>query len=299
MKLTKLLFVKASILAFTFNVTYAQQTPVLADYNFNRILINPSYTGLYQNSELVMSGRTFLNTLEGSPKTANLTYHTSLHNNKVGVGGLITYDNIGVTSKTGIYAAGSYKLILGYGDPRDTWYYPAKTISFGLIGGFNVYREGLLRLNINNDPNFQNDINIITPSIGAGIHYNSKHFFLGLSSPNLLESVFAEDKNIPINTSFYLNSGVRLYSSRFLYFEPSVLLKYVKGAPLQLDMNATMNINRKFELGVGYRTAANANVFAGIYASENLKFIYNFSTGINNSPLGTAHGIIISYLFPK
>lgn len=280
------------------NYSYSQQTPVLADYHYNTLLINPAYAGFHQNSEINLSGRTFLNNVEGTPSTVNLTYHGPLNNKNVGIGGMIVNDNIGVTSKTGVYGAYAYKLNLGYNSFQNDWYYAPQALSFGIIAGVSYYKEDLLSLGLTDDPNFQNNVSATVPSVGIGIHYNSKHFYAGISSPNLLESSFSSDENnINLSSNVYINSGYRFYSSRYWLIEPSILLKYAKGAPWQLDMNFIFNYYNKIEFGVGYRTASTFNVLAGFYFSPNWRFIYNYSPSVNDSPLGHSHGISLSYRF--
>lgn len=280
-------------------IVSGQQTPVLSDYHYNTLILNPAYAGYHQESEVVMSGRTFLNGVDGSPTIANLTYHGPLNSKKVGIGGMITHDNIGVTSKTGVYGAYAYKLMLDYDDYQSDWYYSPKALSLGITGGVSFYKEDLLSLNISNDPNFQENVSATVPSVGIGVFYNSRHFYIGFSAPNLLESTVSSETNINIRSNYYLNSGYRFYASRYLFIEPSALLKYTKGAPVQLDMNLLFNYYNKVEFGVGYRTASTLNVLAGFYLTNNWRMIYNYSPSLNKSPLGQTHGLILSYRFGK
>ena len=277
----------------------AQQTPVFADYHYNTLIINPAYAGFHQTSEVIISGRTYLNQIDGSPTTANFTYHGPVNSKKVGIGGMITHDNIGVTSKTGIYGAYAYKLILDYSDYQSDWYYSPKALSFGITGGVSFYKEDLLSLNITDDPNFQNNVSETVPSVGVGVFYNSRHFYIGFSAPNLLDSSVSSSNNINITSNYYLNSGYRFYTSRYFFIEPSALLKYTKGAPLQLDMNLVSNYHNKFIMGIGYRTASTLNLLAGFYLTDNWRIIYNFSPSLNNSPLNQTHGLVLSYRFGK
>lgn len=278
-------------------VSSAQQTPVLSDYHYNKLILNPAYSGYHQNPEAVLSGRTFLSGVEGSPRTINFAFHGPINNKKLGVGGMVTHDNIGVTSKTGIYGTYAFKLQMDYTDYPSDWYYSPQVLSFGLIGGVSFYKEDLLSLNMSNDPNFQNNVNATIPSIGVGIYYNVRHFYIGFSAPNLLEPSISKENNIDVRSNYYFNTGYRFYASRYFYIEPGVLLKYTNGAPVQLDMNLVFNYFNKVEFGVGYRTTSTMNLLAGFYLSDNWRMIYNFSPSLNNSPLGQTHGIILSYRF--
>ncbi|UOB18512.1 PorP/SprF family type IX secretion system membrane protein [Abyssalbus ytuae] len=277
---------------------YGQQTPVFADYRYNTLVINPSFSGFYEEAEAVLSGRTFLNGIEGSPSTISFAAHGPV-NSKIGIGGMLIQDKIGVTSKTGVYGTYAFKLNLGYADYQSDWYYSPQSLSLGLIGGISYYKEDLLDLNISEDPNFQDNITATVPSFGIGVFYNNRNFYVGFSVPNLLDSSISGENNVEINSNYYLNAGYRFYTSRYLFIEPGVLFKYTNGAPWQVDINAVFNYLNKFEFGAGYRTTSTLNIFAGFYLSRNWRMIYNFNPSLGNSPLGKTHGIVLSYRFGK
>jgi len=295
MKVYNLFLIISTI--FTVGICSAQRTPVFADYYYNTIALNPAYAGYHENTEITLSGRTHLSNIDGLPSTMNLTFHGPSNNEKTGFGAMVTRDNVGITSKTGIYGAYAYKLTLDYGDYNSEWRHHPKTLSFGLIGGISKYEENLLSLNITNDPNFSNNINVTIPSFGAGVFYSSRLFYIGVSSPNLLEPSFSSENNVNIRSDYYLNTGIRIYRSRFLYLEPSILIKYTDGAPLQLDTNLILNYLDKMELGIGYRTTSTLNLLAGFYIFNNFRIIYNYNLTLRNSPLNQTHGIGLSYRF--
>ena len=275
---------------------YAQQTPEFADYFYNPLVINPAYTGFHRNADLTFSGRIQTGGVEGAPETISLSYHTPISQKKMGVGGMVIHDQLGVTTKTSFYGTYAFKLF-SYENSSNSWYDSPTSLSLGLVGGISRYSEDLSSLNIDNDPVFQNNVNATLPSIGVGAFYNGESFYIGVSAPNLLESSLSKENNVSIKSHYYLNSGVRFFSSRFFFIEPSILLKYIDGSPLQMDFNVFFNYNNRFELGVGYRTTSSLNILAGVYIKNNFRIVYNYNPALDSTPLGQSHGMILSYRF--
>jgi len=79
---------------------FAQQDPLYSQYMLNPLLINPSYAGLNNNFNAMVGYRMQWTGLEGQPHTLNASAHTSLVNNKIGLGILFVNDRIGNISNT-------------------------------------------------------------------------------------------------------------------------------------------------------------------------------------------------------
>src|SRR5687768_17592146 len=173
----KILTILASTL-LTFPLS-AQQDPLYSQYMLNPLLINPSYAGLNDNFNAMAGYRMQWTGLEGQPQTLNASAHTSLANNKVGLGILFVNDRIGNISNTETNASIAYKLKL-----------KKSTFSFGMRAGMQSYRTDFSELNI-----FNPDDNVFTGgeqgsqlNLGAGAILTSERFFIGLSVPRLLPS---------------------------------------------------------------------------------------------------------------
>ena len=78
---------------------------------------------------------------------------------------------------------------------------------------------------------------------------------------------------------------------------PSVLLKYVSGVPLQADLNLMVNYQNKVEFGAGYRTSETVSLLAGIHVGNNFKLLYNYSYALKEYNNINTHGIILNYRF--
>src|SRR6187402_1436303 len=104
--------------------SYSQEDPLYAQYINNPIVINPAYTGLTNNFNASVSYRKQWAGFEGNPTTLNASAHTSLADNKMGLGILFVQDKIGASKNTEAYATYAYRLDLGNSN-----------LSFGLQAG--------------------------------------------------------------------------------------------------------------------------------------------------------------------
>ena len=98
-----------------------------------------------------------------------------------------------------------------------------------------------------------------SPNIGAGIYFHSQKFYVGLSSPDMLETQHFQNPNddgsaiASERMNLYLISGYVFEPSASLKFKPAFLIKATSGAPLQADISANFLFNEKFRLGAAYR----------------------------------------------
>ncbi|WP_109851821.1 type IX secretion system membrane protein PorP/SprF [Aquimarina sp. AU58] len=277
---------------------FGQQTPVFANYNYNTVVINPAHAGFYPDSDITLTNRGYLNQLDGSPRNIGLTVNSPLRSKNMGLGAGVYSDQVGVTTTTSLFGAYAYKIVFDHNYNQARWWsYNPNVLSFGITGGAMIYNENLLELGIDNDPNFANNINTVIPTLGVGVLYNREHVYIGVSAPNLLGDSLSSEDNINLETPYYAYAGYRCFASRFkeVLITPSVLVKYVSGAPIQVDINTTVNYKNKIEIGAGYRTSSSMNFLAGFYISNHLRVLYNYNQTLRDTPINNTHGIILSY----
>ncbi|XLS28893.1 PorP/SprF family type IX secretion system membrane protein [Flavobacteriaceae bacterium M23B6Z8] len=280
----------------------AQQTPGFAEYNYNPYLINGAFAGLAGTTEMSLTNSGFFNSLEGSPETFGLTIHTDLNRGKVGLGAGFIRDQLGVTTSTRGFATYAYRIFFDTKRDRPYWQiYTPNALSFSISAGLQQYEENLLSLGIMNDPNFAQNINATIPTLGVGVLLNLAQFYVGFSSPNIFGDSLANDDALDLSAVYHGYLGYHFFSDRFEEFmiKPNALIKYENGAPLQVDLNVSMNFKKRFEVGAGYRTNSSINLLAGIYVLENLRAIYQYNIASADTPFGNTHGIVISYRFGK
>ena len=94
---------KLLLSALIFGICYASEAqidPLYAQYLSNPLLINPAYSGLNNNLNIGVTYRKQWAGFDGSPATYNVNGHTSLLDNRMGVGLIVVRDNIGINSNT-------------------------------------------------------------------------------------------------------------------------------------------------------------------------------------------------------
>ncbi|UXP31651.1 PorP/SprF family type IX secretion system membrane protein [Reichenbachiella agarivorans] len=275
----------------------AQQNPVLSTYTYNLMTVNPAYSGYHQTLDINLEATRTLPQTEGTPQFSSFTINGPLGDKRVGIGGSILNDKIGVYQNTEIMASYSYKLFSRNRNSYTSWGFYPKVVSFGIQAGLSHIQEDLLSLGISNDPEYAQNINEYTPTIGAGIFVSQKHFYLGLSAPRIVGSVFTSKNNVELQNHYYLQMGYKALIHQDVFIKPALLVKYVKGAPVQFDGNFVFEFYRKVEVGVGYRSIAGINFLVGIHLSDKFLLVYHYDTIIdNNQPeIGNSHGLMLNF----
>src|SRR4029077_10050187 len=105
----------------------AQQRPLQSLYMFDPLLINPAYAGTQVQLSATAIYRNQWVNLDGAPKTFTATAHTGFKKKKVGLGFIVSNDQIGIHNDVGLYGVYSYKISITR----------KSTLAFGLQGGFN------------------------------------------------------------------------------------------------------------------------------------------------------------------
>src|ERR1041384_1181652 len=106
-------FLLGSILLIAALHAQAQTDPLYAQYLTNPLTINPAYTGLNNNLNMSVAYRRQWAGFDGSPTTANVSAHTSLKNDRMGVGLIFVSDKIGANKNTAAPVSASYKITTG------------------------------------------------------------------------------------------------------------------------------------------------------------------------------------------
>lgn len=273
-----------------------QQTPLFSEYNGNTVLINPAQAGIESDTEIGLSNRGFVNGFDGSPRY--LTLAASVPKEYAGFAAAVIRDEIGVTTATQVFGAYAYKIYLSQDTNVPRWHNVNPNIlSFGISAGFLQFNQDLVSLGITNDVNFAQNIDASIPTIGAGVLYNERNFYIGAGAPNIVGDLLASEQNIELEVPYYLYGGYKWYVGRTqeIFIKPNALIRWAAGAPAQIDFNVFLNYKSKIEVGAGYRTDSLANFLAGVYLFDNIRINYNYNLALNNTPLGSSQGFSLSY----
>ena len=287
----------------------AQQDARYTQYMFNKLAINPGYAGSGQGISATAIYRTQWVNIEGAPQTMGLSVHAPVGLSKrVGVGGNLEYDQIGVHKKISAFGTYSYSFPLG-----------ASTFAIGLQGGIIHLASDWTEIGSTvsdpsvydpNDPLFQTDETRLLPNFGVGIYYyNPSKFYIGASIPHLLNNNLrtAEGPDIVklshLERHYYLMAGA-VFGSTFKV-KPSVLVKVVPSkAPIQLDANLLFLVKNTIWFGGSFRTDQDFNpesvdFILAVQLPKGLKvgYAYDFTlSDLSNYTTGS-HEVVIGYDF--
>lgn len=275
----------------------AQQIPVLSQYMFNGLVINPAYSGSKDFMSATLMVRKQWSGFDGSPSTQNASIHGPLRKKKVGLGLMISNDNIGITNQTDVYASYAYHLPLQRGK-----------LSLGLQGGVSYFKSVFSELNYwdANDPIYlQQSLTNLQPNFGAGAYYYQEKMYAGFSIPQLISYDSIQPVNFYKETvhhqarHYYLNAGYIFQVNREFIVRPSFLVKYVLHAPVQYDINLNLLLSNIFWVGASYRSGDAIVAIFEYQVNRKLRIGYSFDytlTRIRNYSSGS-HEIMIGYDF--
>ncbi len=274
----------------------AQQEALYTHYMFNTLEMNPAYAGSRGCMSFVALHRSQWAGFDGAPTTQSFGMNSPLLNGKLGVGLNYNGDRIGPVRSSMFSLAGAYIAKLN----ENT------TMSFGINGGFQSVNANLSNLNLYevDDASFLgNAARQLIPNIGAGIFLPNQKWYFGLSSPRILETKFlsAQDKDLELLQSkrhYYVTAGAMLPMTKQIQFKPSILMKTVPGAPIQLDATAMFVFNDKFWTGVSSRSGDALGALIGFNFNENMQvgYAYDWSYAFGqHAGRSGSHEIVLRY----
>ena len=146
----------------------------------------------------------------------------------------------------------------------------------------------------------------VIPDANFGVYYYSDKFYVGVSSHQLLQNQTLAVTDSAGNTQFtkllahfYGMTGVAIPMGENVVFRPSLLAKFVKNAPPQLDLNASFLFVNAFWLGVSYRTEKAVSFMTEINIAQNFRIGYSYDIWLNELKTynSGSHEIRLSYDF--
>ena len=225
----------------------AQQQPNFLFFEQNMSLFNPAYTG----SEGSLAGLQYRSAWSGiadAPRAASFIYHTK-EKNKASWGVSYLSDRVYVENQGIVAVDYSYKLTLG----SNTNLYLG--IKAGVVYN-NLDTQGLDRITQESNANLNSIQNYMNPLVGIGLLLKGEKYFIGLSTPNMLNSKrYKEAEGLSTTATdkphLYTTAGFHLKLNNTITLSPSMLYRMVADAPNQLTAIAKLSLKDKISVGVG------------------------------------------------
>lgn len=243
---------------------YAQQEAHFAQFVDNQLFVNPAYAGSTGGLNATLLHREQWVGFEGSPRTSTLAINTPLSYESVGVGLSFVNDRIGPLNQSMVYGDFSYSLRFNN----------KSRLSFGLKAGLNMISLNTAELNTTsgNDAALNTDTrNQINPNIGFGVYYRCKNWFVGASSPKLLQRSY---DGLSLNLEkrhYFANAGVVTTLNDSWKLRPVVQVKFTEGAPMSLDGSLAGIYRETLFIGANYRLGAATGVYCQYQATPSLR----------------------------
>jgi type IX secretion system PorP/SprF family membrane protein len=261
-------------------------------------VINPAYAGSQEVLSVSLSHRSQWVGLQGAPNTQNLCIHGPLKNENVAVGAMFYRDAIGVTTENALYGYYAYRMRV-----KNEGFF-----SLGMSGGASMYASkwNVVPVKDPNDPQFSTPSAVfIKPNVSFGAYFYNKRFFAGLSTPFMLShklnmsgnryQVYNDFKNYNV----LLQLGMYANLSKSVVLKPSVLCKRGPSNSYQLDATLQGVVNKKYSIGLTYRTSQAIVCMAQMKFNDQwfmgYSYDYTFSA-LKNYQYGS-HEILLRYLF--
>ena len=272
----------------------AQQEAQFTQYMDNTLFVNPAYAGSNGALNATAIHREQWVGIEGRPRSTTFSLHTPLKYESIGVGLTVVNDIIGPINQTMVYGDFSYTLKFKNS--------PGK-LSFGVKGGINILnsRTDQLAVTDPDDPQFMINVqNQINPNFGGGIYYHAPAWFVGVSTPRILEASYDGSSSTAIERRhFYAIGGAVFDIARQWKLRPTTSVKITNGAPLSIDLSAAAIYNEKMWLGLTHRFGDSFGAFvqyqitpqfkAGIAYDQTLTELASYNVG--------TYEVLLSYDF--
>lgn len=291
-----------ALLLLTAFPALGQQDPMFSQYYFNPMTVNPAYVG--SRDVVSMTGlvrRQWLG-ISGAPVTGGFSIHTPDAARRNGFGLSVVNDQISYLGQTWVSAAYAYRIPLG-----------KYKLQLGLQGSLYNWRINWNKAHLI-DPNDDVPVfygrNLLLPNAGFGAFFWGDKLYAGLSLPHLL--VNSLDNNRPgisfnskdsdiaaLKRHFFAMAGYVIDIDPDFKIKPSVLLKQVYGAPLEMDFNLNMYFAGKLGVGASYRTGDGIVGILEYQFNKQLRAGYAYDypfTALRRFTSGS-HELMISYDF--
>jgi type IX secretion system PorP/SprF family membrane protein len=292
---------------------YGQQLPQFSQYIFNGLHVNPGYAGYKGEPYIQSTYRSQWVSFPGAPKTLTVTADLSANEGTMGFGMSFLSDNLGPARTNSGLLTYAYRIYTGQ----------QSRLGLGVSAGFSQYSIDGSMLDPNDFPDSEipdGRINLTVPNLNSGLFFDSRNFYAGFSVYNMIGKKSLEKEDVALayhDFHYYLTAGYLLDLGKSVKFKPSFLIRQVKGAPTNYDVNAMFLFLERVWVGGSYRSNFklwNDNLQDGlskrnavammieVFATEKLRLGYSYDHNLNvlNSYNHNSHELSVGYyLIPR
>ena len=272
---------------------HAQQSFTNTQYMNNLTPYNPAYSLINGQGNLNLLGRRQWAGIEGAPTSYILNGNLALKNIQASAGLVALQDKFGVEDQKEITAFFAKAITLS----------ESTFLAASLNGGFQSYKATYSMLD-SSDPQFQDDINENTGTIGAGLMlFNPEKFYVSASVPRVsIQSLGKGSVGQARNwkNTYYFAAGY-LASGEEFSIKPATLIAYSANLPVLVDISTTVYFKNRFGLGINYRSTKEISGILSTWIGNNFSLGYSYQAAMGNSNISTfqtaTHEISLGFRF--
>lgn len=296
------LFIAISLIGCATSVQ-AQQRSVYSNFLLNNYYYNPAIAG---SNEIHQANITYRNQwvgFDGAPNLIMGNINGSYKNQgKMGYGLSLIAETTGLTQTTGAYLnyAHHFKLT------------ETLKLGLGIQPGFMQYRIKLYDAQLADQGDEVLTGNVYSGTaldVSSGFHLYSDKFFLMGSMHHMLSrdvQFTSYNSNLEFHYTgiagfnFHLNADPKKKKMP-IDIQPSFLIRYVRPVPAQFSIMLKSTFNKKYWVGLIYRSDDAAGISLGMQIGEKFNVGYGFDytlSGLSTYNAGS-HEVTLSYVISK
>ncbi len=273
--------------------SFGQQEAQFTQYMDNHIFVNPGYAGSRGMLNATAIHREQWVGIDGAPSSTTFSLNSPLPYESLGVGLSLVNDNVGPINQTLVYADFAYSL--KFKNTRGK-------LAFGVKGGINAINSRANELNTTLPDDIsliENAMSIVNPNFGFGVYYHSPAWFVGVSTPKILEGKYPGTERKLERRHYYMIAGGVFGISNDWKLRPTTQLKVTEGAPISLDVSLAGIYSETLWLGLGHRWGDSFGAFVQYQITPQFKtgIAYDYTiTELSNYNIGSFE-VLLSYDF--
>ena len=263
-------------------VAKAQQDPQFSQNRFNQLTVNPGFAGSTGLINVSLLNRFQWVGFPGAPVTTVFNADASLHliGNSDGVGMSVINDVIGFEKNVSVALSYSWRTQFGRGTL-------GSGVSLGLMNkNLNFDMTGIDGSDLINlsDPSLPTGkVAGIMADIGLGLYYQDEEYELSIAGKHLNNPSmsFGQSGKYSLTRTYYLSGSytIKMADERLAAI-PNIFYKRDL-ASWQADIGLTLEYDKRFWGGLGYRIGDAVIVTAGTELWNGIKFGYSYDVSIS------------------
>ncbi|MES2286629.1 MAG: PorP/SprF family type IX secretion system membrane protein [Bacteroidota bacterium] len=294
-----LLALACVLVLIPFGKGFAQQLPFSSQYYSNPFVLNPAYTGINENVSVFLTHRSQWTGLAGAPQTSYFTIDGPIRAKNSSLGLKVYSDVTDIISRVGAFVNYSYKFKIS----------DSSNLYFGVACGVfdNKIDFSKAQIRDTDDPFLsQQSQNKTVFSADLGIVYVLKKLTIGFAVPqilgNRLKYPIVSGDNGYYNLNRHYQGTVKyvfdVSKEKAIIAYPLIMVRSVKGAPLQYDVNGVIDWKKIGWVGATYHSNYAMAISAGVrYRGFSVGYAFDIGISKISSYTGSTSEFLLGYVF--